>query len=91
VLESTLLHRNDAIFGRLERVDKDELVGIPPGSYTVNKLLIGDVHNITSRDGFDYGLGAYVGLYKFPKALDPFYGSNPTTFGVFLRVRPSKM
>ena len=91
LLESTLYHHDDAFFGRLERVDKDELVGVPAGSYTVNKLLIGDVRNIASRDGFDYGVGGYFGFYKFPSALDSFYGSHPVTWGLFLRVRPSKM
>jgi hypothetical protein len=91
VVESTLYHGRDSIFGRYERVDKDELVGVPDGSYPINKLLLGDVHNIASRSGFDLGIGAYVGLYSFPSALKPFYGSNPVTFGVFLRLRPSKM
>jgi hypothetical protein len=91
LLESTLYHHNDAFFGRLERVDKDELVGVPAGSYTVNKLLLGDVRNVASRNGFDYGIGGYFGLYSFPSALDSFYGSHPVTWGVFLRVRPSKM
>ena len=90
VLESTLYHGKDSIFGRYERVDKDELVGVPEGSYPINKVLLGDVHNVASKSGFDLGVGAYVGLYSFPSALKPFYG-NPVTFGVFLRVRPSAM
>ena len=90
-LESTLSAGNDSIFERFERVDKDELVGVPAGSYTINKLLLGDVHNFTVTNDFEYGLGAYVGLYSFPKALDSFYGSHPTTWGVFLRIRPTKM
>lgn len=91
LLESTLYHGQDAFFGRLERVDKDELVGVPVGSYTVNKLLLGDVRNVASRSGFDYGIGGYFGVYRFPSVLDSFYGSHPFTWGVFLRVRPSKM
>lgn len=88
--EATWFHRADAVFARYERVDKDELVGVPRGSYTINKLLLGDTHNFWSGSGFDLGLGGYVGLYSFPSALKPFYGSSPVTFGVFLRLRPSR-
>lgn len=91
VLESTYYHGGGATFGRLERVDKDELEGVPEGSYGISKLVLGHVRNLSSRDGFDLGLGGYVGLYQFPKALEPFYGKKPVTIGVFLRVRPSKM
>jgi hypothetical protein len=83
--EGTLYHRKEALFARFERVDKDELYNIPQGIYTVNKALFGDVHTLYSRDGLDYGLGAYMGLYRFPSSLTPYYGS-PLTWGVFFRV-----
>ena len=89
--ENTLSLGRDSLFERFERVDKDELVGVPAGSYTINKLLFGDVHNVEFKNGFEYGLGAYVGVYSFPKSLDQFYGSHPLTWGVFLRIRPQKM
>ena len=91
LLESTYTKGSTSLFGRFERVDKDELVGVPAGSYKVNKALLGVTHDIAKRDGFDYGIGAYIGVYGFPKTLKPFYGSHPTTFGLFLRIRPSKM
>lgn len=91
VLESTFYHGSGSTFARLERVDKDELVGVPEGSYGITKLVLGHVHNLSSRDGFDVGVGGYVGLYSFPKSLEPFYGKQPVTLGVFLRLRPSKM
>ena len=91
LVESTYRHGKDSFFGRFERVDKDELIGVPQGSYAINKLLLGDVHDFASSQGFDFGIGGYVGLYSFPSTLKPFYGSSPVTFGVFLRVRPSKM
>lgn len=89
-LESTYSTGANSFFGRFERVDKDELHGVPEGSYTVNKMLLGGVRNISSRGGFDLGIGGYVGLYSFPSSLKPYYG-NPLTFGLFLRLRPSKM
>lgn len=91
LLEGTLYRGRDSTFARMERMDKDELSGVPAGSYTVNKLLFGHVHNIASQNGFDYGLGGYVGVYSFPSSLNPYYGKSPFTFGIFLRIRPSKM
>ena len=88
--EATYYHSREAFFARFERVDKAELVDVPPGNYTINKLLVGDVHNFYSKNQFDYGLGAYVGMYSFPSSLNAFYGKSPITFGLFLRIRPSK-
>jgi hypothetical protein len=89
--ETTFTHNRDSLFARFENVDKDELIGVPAGSYKVSKLLLGDVHNFQVKDGFEYGLGGYVGLYSFPKALDTFYGNHPMTWGVYLRIRPGRM
>ena len=88
--EATYYHANDSYYARYERVDRPDLIGVPAGNYTINKLVFGDVHTIYSRDQLDYGLGAYAGLYNYPGSLDSSYGSNPVTFGVYLRVRPSK-
>lgn len=90
-LEGSYYRGQDTYFARLERVEKDELVGVPPGTYTINKLVLGGVRNIASRGGFDVGVGGFVGLYSFPSSLEPFYGKSPVSFGVFVRVRPGKM
>ncbi|MBS1724553.1 MAG: hypothetical protein JSS66_16545 [Armatimonadetes bacterium] len=90
-LEATLYHGSTSFFGRFERVDKDELVAVPPGKYNVNKILLGATKDFASVEGYDFGVGAYVGLYSYPSSLDPFYGKNPVTLGLFIRVRPSKM
>ena len=88
--ETTYYHGENQFFTRFERVDKDELVNVPTGRYTVNKLLFGVVHNIYSKDQLDYGLGTYAGVYSFPSSLNASYGKNPLTVGVFFRIRPSK-
>lgn len=88
--EVTYCRGKDAFFTRFERVDKSELLDVPAGTYTVNKLLFGDVHNFYRRDHLDYGLGAYAAVYRFPSSLNTFYGSRPITLGVFLRLRPSR-
>ena len=87
LVEATYYHAKEAFFMRFERVDKDELLDVPAGNHTINKLVFGDVHNFYSKDGIDYGLGAYAGLYSFPRSLDASYGDSPLTFGVFLRIR----
>ncbi len=88
--EATYYHGKNAFFTRFERVDKDELVNVPAGNHTINKLLFGCVHNFYSKDHFDYGVGAYAGVYSYPRSLNASYGNNPITFGVFFRIRPSK-
>ena len=89
--EATYFHGANRYFARLERVDKNELLGVPAGTYTVNKLLLGDVHQLYSKDGLDYGVGAYAGLYSFPNSLNSSYGASPVTFGIFFRICPSQM
>lgn len=91
LLEATLYHGPTSVFARYENVDKDELAGVPAGSYKINKLIFGGVQNLASRNGFDFGLGAYAGVYAFPSDLEPYYGKNPVTLGVFFRIRPSRM
>ena len=90
LLEVTHYHGKGAFFTRFEHVDKPELVDAPVGTYTVGKALVGCVRTIYSSDALDYGLGAYGGVYRFPSSLNALYGKHPVTFGVFLRIRPSK-
>ena len=91
LLEGTYLRGPDSYFIRWENVDETELPDVPVGSYRINKILFGDVHNLAKRDGFELGFGAYMGLYSFPSSLDPYYGRSPVTLGVFLRLRPTQM
>ena len=89
--EATYTHAKTSFFTRFERVDKPDLIDVPVGNYAIHKLLVGAVHNFYSKDRLEYGLGAYAGVYSFPSSLNAFYGKNPITFGVFLRIRPGKM
>ena len=88
--EATYYHAREGFFTRFERVDKAELLNVPTGKFTINKLLIGDVHNFYSKGHIDYGLGVYAGVYSFPSSLNAAYGKTPLTFGVFFRICPSK-
>lgn len=89
--ETTLSSMRTSQFLRWENVDKDELVGVPVGSYKINKVTFGNIWNLQTKDHVEYGLGVYAGLYAFPSSLEPYYGHNPVTLGVFLRVRPERM
>jgi hypothetical protein len=89
--EATYLKGPNSIFARWEHVMKDELVGVPPGNYMINKFLVGGVRNLMVVDSFECGLGAYAGFYIFPGVLEPFYGRSPVTLGAFLRIRPGRM
>ncbi len=91
LLEGTYSRGDSTYFARWENVAKDELGGVPPGTYKVNKFLIGGVREVSKFQGLDLGVGAYAGFYIFPSSLEPFYGKSPLTFGVFVRLRPSKM
>ena len=90
-LEATYSTPLWSLYGRWENVAKDELTGVPPGTYNINKILIGATRNLAVRDGVEYGVGGYIGLYSFPTSLDPFYGKSPVSLGVYFRIRPGKM
>jgi hypothetical protein len=79
------------LFGRIERVDKDELFlpgsALAGRSFTVNKLSLGYIHDLARLAALDLGLGAVVSAYRYPEELDPAYGSHPRSFMVFVRAR----
>jgi hypothetical protein len=91
LIESTYLSGPNSIFLRFENVDEFELYDIPAGTYRVDKVLFGGVRNFSQSNGYQLGLGAYMGLYAYPSSLDFYYGRSPVTLGVFLRLRPARM
>jgi hypothetical protein len=91
VLEGAYTFDDNQVFARAEKVDKDELVGVPAGTYNIGKLTLGGSHNIAKRDGLEFAIAGSVSFYRMPKSLEPFYGNNPVSVGIFLRVRPQRM
>jgi hypothetical protein len=91
LLESTLnfLRRNYA-YTRLELVDKDELFPEDAAhpSFRIGAYTFGGVRDLVQNHIAQIGLGADLTLYAKPAALDPFYGANPVSFRIFLRLRP---
>jgi len=92
LLESALkLTDAHTLFGRLERITKDEL--FLPGaalygrSFTINKLSLGYIFDFARLGALDLGLGGLVSTYSCPSILNAAYGSRPTSFMVFVRAR----
>jgi hypothetical protein len=94
LLESTLNFRQrDYAYTRLDLVDKDELFpnATTHPSYRVGAYTFGGVRDLVQNHTWQLGLGADVTFYSKPAVLDAFYGSNPVSFHVLLRVRPGQM
>lgn len=92
LLESALkLHMGTTFFGRLERVENDEL--FKPGEplegqiFSVKKLSLGFMHDFYSAGNVKIGAGALVSRYWKPDALDGIYGRSPASGMVFLRAK----
>lgn len=84
------VRRKDFLTGRIEAVDKDELM-IPTvsaawiqaytGGYTRD---IGTFHNLQT------GVGANATTYAIPESIRSYYGGHPWAVNVFLRLRLSR-
>jgi hypothetical protein len=92
LLESAIrLQKTHTFFGRIERADKNELFDNPSPlagqTFTVNKASMGYVYDIPTQSHYRVGIGGLVSFYSLPGELDSFYGSNPTSFMLFARVK----
>ena len=91
LLEGSLYRGDSSYYARFENVAKDELVDVRASAYRVSKLTFGATRDFTHRGGFDFGLGAYAGLYGVPSGVRDAYGDFPVTAGVYFRIRPGRM
>jgi hypothetical protein len=88
---------NNAVFGRLEQVQKNshELVLEPPhpeGNFWVGTYSIGYLREIVEDKGIDVGIGGMATLNTNPTSISSFYGGK--THGgwqLYMRLRPSRM
>ena len=100
--ESTVqfLDRN-YLYTRLELVDKNELlnaedrarIGITDHhpNFRIGAYTFGYARDVWNTDKLSVAVGGDFTFYSKPAALDPIYGSNPTSYKLFVRIRPSKM
>ena len=92
LLESTLaLHDRHIIFGRIERVEKDELFeeSAPQHgqAFTVNKLSLGYIRDFRIGEHLQLGIGGLASVHSTSSALEPAYGRRPTSYMIFARLK----
>ena len=92
LLESTVsFSKAHTVFGRIERSDKNEL--FEPGSpladetFRVGKLSLGYIYDFPALSHFKFGIGGLVSKYSLPGELDNSYGSDPTSYMLFARLK----
>jgi len=105
LLESTVnFYKKNYFYTRLELADKtdvlfEENIFGKPGltirpplldeTPRVGAFTFGGVRDILVHPKFIAGLGGDLTFYHMPDSLESVYGSNPTSFHIFLRLRPS--
>ena len=89
--ETAYTHRTETYFARLDNTQKDELVNVPAGTYRVQKLTLGGVHNLKQSESSQQGVGASLDFYSYPTALKASYGNAPVSVNLFYCVRFGKM
>jgi len=92
LLESAVMFADaHTIFGRTERVAKDEL--FVPGqplygqTFTINSLSLGYIYDFAHLAHARVGVGGLVTVYRFASILDAAYGDGPISYMVFLRLK----
>jgi hypothetical protein len=88
---SVVLHDTHTFFGRAERVGEDELFEGDPtlGNQviTVNKLSLGYIRDFHVAEHLKFGVGGLVSRYAYPSKIDNAYGSDPTSYMLFVRLK----
>jgi hypothetical protein len=91
LLESAVQIGSNAVFGRAENVEKDELFTsaspLDGRVFNVTKLSVGYFRTLPVEQDLALDLGALISKYALPSALDASYGSGPTSFMVFARIK----
>ncbi|HEU4932019.1 MAG TPA: hypothetical protein VFT48_08050 [Pyrinomonadaceae bacterium] len=102
VAESTVkfLDRN-YFYTRLELTDKNQLLreadrislGITDDhpSFRIGAYTFGGARDIWNTEKTSLAIGSDLTFYSKPSLLDPIYGSNPVSWKLFFRLRPSQM
>ena len=91
LLDSALQLGRWTVFGRAENVDKDELFedgadALAGRVFNVGKLSLGGYHSVPlGQLALDFG--GLASTYDLPRAIEPRYGSSPTSFMLFTRLR----
>jgi hypothetical protein len=92
LLESAVvLQDTHTLFGRAERVNEDELLGHAEHAstpvFTPTKFSLGYIYDFQVAERVKLGIGGLASRYIVPKGLDAAYGSDPTSFMTFIRLK----
>ncbi len=92
LLESAIrTSRTHTFFGRAERADKNELflpgTAFAQETFRVGKLSLGYLYDFPSDGHFKFGIGGLVSRFSLPSELQSTYGSSPTSYMLFGRVK----
>jgi hypothetical protein len=92
LLESTVVvQERHVFFGRLEWDEKDELFEeedpLAGQIFEIGKASLGYRYDWGLGADWSIGLGGLVSAYDFPTELEPAYGSSPTSYMIFSRIR----
>jgi hypothetical protein len=89
-------------YTRLELVDREELLshdelhtlGFGEGEhpqFRIGAYTFGVARDVWNTDEWTLAVGGDFTFYSKPRVLEALYGRNPTSYKLFLRVRPRKM
>ena len=92
MLETALIIKKTyTLFARAERDRRDRAAARsawPRGTVQmVNKVSVGGIYDIPVAKQIKFGVGALVSVYGLPSELKPSYGSDPTSFMLFGRLK----
>jgi hypothetical protein len=93
LVESALTIRHHTVFGRVENVGKDELFADDPLNplhgrmFNVTKVSLGYAYTLPVVRHVALDVGGLVSKYALPGALHGTYGSSPTSFMLFTRIK----
>jgi hypothetical protein len=88
LLESAItLAKTHTFFGRAERADKTELLLPAHDKFTVGKLSAGYIYDLPIAPHFKAGIGGLISRYSLPSRLESTYGSDPTSYMLFARIK----
>ena len=92
LLESAIrTSKTHTFFGRAERAHKNELflpgTALAQETFRVGKLSLGYLYDFPSDSHFKFGIGGLVSRFSLPSELQSTYGSSPTSYMLFSRVK----
>jgi hypothetical protein len=79
------IRRRNFLTGRVEVVDKDEL--LPGRPVRIGAYTLGYTRDFPVFPRLQIGIGANLTAYTLPDSIKPYYGNHPVGLNVYLRVR----